>query len=90
MAGHRHGQARRDKARADRMRARIAAAPDEFQAMGHAFDWLRMELQHLSNAGQHNDTSRPHAAEATATARQVTQELIARTEQVIKRSADLQ
>lgn len=86
MAGHRDSQPRRDKARAERMRARIAEAPNEFQAMGHAFDWLRMELQHLSRAGQHGDRSRPHAAEAGALARRVTGELIARTESVIQRS----
>lgn len=90
MAGHRNGKARRDRARAERMRARIAAAADEFQAMGYAFDWLRAELQHLSRAGQHGDKSRPHAAEAGAVARQVMGELVARTEYVIRRSGDTQ
>jgi len=90
MAGHRNGQPRRDTARAERMQARIAASRDELQAMGHAFDWLRMELAHLGRAGQHGDRSRPHTAEANAIAAEVTRELLDRTKYVIKRSGDAQ
>jgi hypothetical protein len=89
MAGHRHGQARRDKARADRMRARIAAAPDEFQAMGHAFDWLRMELQHLDRCGKGTARTQKRPGEAADVAGQVMRELVAHAESIIRSSDSL-
>jgi hypothetical protein len=88
MTGHRHGQPRRDKARAERMRTRIATAENEFQAMGHAFDWLRMELQHLGRAGTGRARTQQRPGEASVIARQVMRELVAHTEHVIQRSND--
>lgn len=86
MTGHRKSQPRRDKARAARMRARIAQAPDEYQAMGHAFDWLRMELQHLERCGKSKARTQRHTGEASVIAQQVMRELVARTESVIEES----
>jgi len=87
MTGHRKSQPRRDKDRAARMRARIAGASNEFEAMGHAFDWFRMELKHLGRCGKQGARTTPHtSAEVRTIARQVTRELVARTESIIKES----
>ena len=87
MAGHRKSKPRRDKERAERMRARIAGAENEFQAMGHAFDWFRMELQHLGRCGKQGARTNPHAtADVRAIAQQTMRELVARTESIIEMS----
>jgi hypothetical protein len=70
------------------MRARIAAAPDEFQALGHALDWLRMELRHLERCGHVDARTTRRTAEPLAIARQVRGELVAHTEAVIKMSEE--
>ena len=88
MTGHRHGQARRDKNRAQRMQARIANAPDAFQAMGHAFDWLRMELQHLERCGKVGARTQRRPGQAGEIAQQTMRELVARTEFIINLSEE--
>jgi hypothetical protein len=88
MSGHRDGQARRDLARAERMRTRIASAPDEFQALGHALDWLRMELRHLERCGHADARTRERASEARTIARQTLRDLVSRAESVIKLSEE--
>jgi hypothetical protein len=86
MTGHRKSQPRRDMDRAERMRARIAGAENEFQAMGHAFDWFRMELQHLERCGKGRARTQRHTGQASAIARQTMRELVARTESIIEES----
>ncbi len=68
------------------MRARIAGAGNEFQAMGHAFDWFRMELQHLERCGKGLARTQRHTGQASVIARQVMRELVAHTESIIERS----
>lgn len=89
MAGHRNGRPRRDVARAERSRARIAAASDELQAMVDAFDWLRAELQHLGRCGAGKARTAPRAGEPAVIAREVTRDLAARAEHVIKMSEEV-
>lgn len=83
MAGHRKQRdgtlrPRQDVARAHRMSARVAAAPDEFTAMAAAFDWLRMALRHLENARPHQERAPRHAGQARAIAREMTGVLASR------------
>jgi hypothetical protein len=84
MTGHREDKPRRDRARAERMRARIASAPDEFQALGAAYDWLRMELKHLERAGTGTARTQRHTGQAAEIARRTMRELVARTESIIE------
>lgn len=69
---------RQDKARMEKMTARIAVAPDEFAAMAAAFDGLRMALRHLENTRAHGGKVRRHGGDARVIAREVTDVLAAR------------
>lgn len=88
MAGHRHakGMPRRDKARTERMRARLAAAPDEYAAMAAAYDWLRFAIGHLARSSYHGSPIGMRAPEARAAAREVANLLAARAEEITARS----
>jgi hypothetical protein len=86
MAGHRNSQPRRDQARDERMRARIAGAADEFEAMTAAFDWVRVALRHLDRSAPHGQKGNPRAAEARRIASELTNELVTPAKQIAARS----
>ena len=88
MAGRRHasGAPRRDQARAERMRARVAAAPDEFTAMTAAFDWLRFAIGPLARSTRGGAPPGARAPEAREAAREITGLLVARAEEITARS----
>ena len=88
MAGHRNsrGAPRRDQARTERMRARIAAAPDELAAMAAAYDWLRFAIVHLARSSLHGAPSGDRALEARDEARRTADWLAARAEEITARS----
>lgn len=52
MAGHRNGRPRRDVARTERMRQRLAAAQAPEEQLAVAFDWFRASALHIKDAAE--------------------------------------
>jgi hypothetical protein len=63
MAGHRkqHGRPPRHQARAQRNRARLAAAGTAEEQLAAAYDWLRMSARHIPGAAERARVLRTHA-----------------------------